>query len=1048
MPLRRLLSDAGQPDEHGRLPTSLDLSRQNLRAVPPAVRTMTHLRYLDLSVNSITRLPDWIGELERLTHLNLFQNRLSSVPESIGRLQELTELNLGDNQLTSLPASIGRLASLIRLDLDVNRITALPGSIGGLDRLVKLTLFRNRLTDLPASIARLSALTWLDVSDNRFGAFPEPVTELTGLTRLELTRAGLTDLPDSIGRLVNLVELRLDANRLTRLPRSITALTSLRRLNLNGNKFAELPEYLSALTELSRLDAEYNGLRSLPRSLLKLDKLELLHLEGNLLPPEQRAAAVAGLPALREFMEGLDTGSADFREAKLVLVGEGEVGKSSLLAAMRGEPFDPDRGSTHGIEVKTLDLTGPGGDPSEAITMNAWDFGGQKAYRPTHQLFFTAPAVYVVVWKARTGSMQGFVDYWIDLIRRRTSDDDIKIHIVATHVDGQHPRIDQAGLMQRHGDLIGGFHFVDSRTGFGIDDLRAALWESAAAIPQLNREVPAGWKDLRRSLVQSGESFLEYPDYLRRAETFGLDEDAAGALAAIATRLGYWIHYPEIPGLKEIVVLKGDWLSTAVSHIVDDAETAARHGLVEHRRLVHLWNNPDKPPNERYDPKFHPALLQLMEKYDLSYRIAEAEGRPPSSLIAQLVDEVPPPLEEVWDGFGPHLREDSQLCEFLDTRGVKGVPEGLVHQLIVRWHRHSLGRERFEDSVHWHSGFVIQPGPYARALVRLEGQRLRVTVKAAYPEQFLQEFIKDLEDYAGELWPGFRLKRLVPCGNECVDPDGSRTGLFGLERLLTRRSIGKKTAECRRCWEDMPIDRLIHRPPEDEDDEPVRPAFPAPPEARGRGSGEAQRSEAEALARIEAEIGKLKDLFTDEAVNGPRFYTVELLDRRSWSRRLMHVRVRVVLWCEHSRLPLYVLDGDPDSGVFEIDVPRTWLVKSAPWIKRTLKVLWSTVLPGGSVALDLFVPSFDPAAIENHLELAEESFKILSEVGEDAIDADSQPPWEVRDGRSGAQLRRLHAFLQSADPGFGGLERVQDRGKFLWVHRDFVSEYEPGPPDF
>ncbi|SDD18983.1 COR domain-containing protein [Glycomyces harbinensis] len=1027
---------------------TLNLSRMNLTALPDGIRELDRLTDLDVGVNSLSRLPDWIGELRGLRRLNLFQNRITSLPESIGELGHLTELNLGHNQLTSLPATIGNLASLIRLDLDINRITALPGSIGRLERLVKLSIFHNDLTDLPASIARLRDLTWLDAADNRFGTFPEPVTELTGLTRLEMTRTRLTDLPDSIGRLVNLVHLGLDFNRLTRLPRTITALTNLSRLNLNGNKFNELPEYISGLTGLSRLDAENNGLRSLPRSILKLGRLEQLYLEGNLLPPEQRAAAESGLPALREFMEGLDTGSADFREAKLVLVGEGEVGKSSLLAAMRGEPFDPHRGSTHGVEVKTLELTGPGGEPSSAITMNAWDFGGQKAYRPSHQLFFTAPAVYVVVWKARLGSMQGFVDYWIDLIRRRTSDEHIRIHIVATHVDGQHPKIDQASLMQRYDDVIGGFHFVDSRTGLGIDDLRAALWDSAAAIPQINREVPAGWRNLRRSLIQSGESYLEYDDYLRRAEAHGLDEDAARALATIATQLGYWIHYPRINGLKEIVVLKGDWLSKAVSLVVDDAETASRHGLVEHRRLSRLWNDPGNGPDFRYDPKFHPALIQLMEKYDLSYRIAESEGRPPSSLIAQLVDEVAPPLHRAWDEFGPHLKEDSQLCEFLDTRGAKGIPEGLLHQLIVRWHRHSLGRERFEDSVHWHSGFVIQPSRYTRVMVRLEEQRLRVTVKAAYPELFLETFIQDLEDYVGEHWPGFRVKRLVPCAGECLDPERSGTGLFGLERLLTRRSLGKKTAECRRCWADMPIDRLIHRPPDGEDEEPAG----GPPVPRGRrelGLGVAERGEAEQLERIEEEIQKLITLFTDEAVNGPRFYTVELRDRESWSRRLTHTGVRVVLWCEHSRLPLYVLDDDPRSGVFEIDVPRDWLVRSAPWISRTLKVLWSTVLPGGSVAMDLLVPSFDPAVIENHLELAEESFKIVTEIGEKAIaGAERQPAWGVGDGQSGAQLRRLHAFLDDADPGFGGLERVQDRGKFLWVHPDFVSEYEPGTPSF
>jgi internalin A len=1037
--------------------TTLDLSRQNLTAVPDTVAGLQHLKSLDLSVNGLARLPGWIGELTGLERLNLYGNRLTVLPDSIGNLERLSELNLGDNQLTALPASIGNLASLTRLDLDMNGITALPGSIGRLTRLARLDLYRNQLTDLPASTARLGALTRLDLSDNRLGTLPEPVTALAGLTRLDLARNGLTFLPETIGRLVNLVHLGLERNRLTALPDSIALLTRLNRLDLTRNRFQALPESIGNVTELVRLDLEGNRLSTLPRSITRLENLAGLYMEGNLLPPELRAAAAAGRHALAEFMEGVETAGTDFREAKLVVVGEGEVGKSSLLAAMRGEPFDPARGSTHGIEVKTLAVAGPEDDPAAGITLNAWDFGGQRVYRSTHQLFFTSPSVYVVVWKARQGPMQGFVDYWINLIRRRAGDEHVRIHIVATHVDldGQHPRIDQASLLEEHGDLIGGFHFVDSATGTGIEDLKRALWRSAAAMPQIHREVPAGWRDLRRSLVESGESYLEYADYLARAAAHGLDEEAAGALARIATELGYWIHYPEISGLDAIVVLKGDWLSTAISLVLDDAGTAARHGLVEHRRLRELWDDPDRPPRLRYDPKFHPALLRLMEKYDISYRIAEAPGRPSSSLIAQLVDEAPPSLGEVWDAFGAGLTEDAQLCEFLDANGAKGIPEGLLHQLIVRWHRRSLGRERFEDSVHWHNGFVIQPDPYSRALIRIEGQRLRVAVKALYPDQFMHEFIRDLEDYVGELWPGFRLKRLVPCGGQCLDPERSQAGLFGLERLLSRRRAGKRFAECRRCWADVPIDALVHRGPGDGPGggEPERadPRLPAPVvdfAALVRRAGAAEADQIERWTATHREIQKLIQLVSDEAARGPRFYTVELRDRQAWHQRLTHVGVRVVLWCEHSRMPLYVLDGDPASGVYDLDMPRDWLIRSAPWIKRTLKVLWSTVLPGGAGLLDLLVPAFDQEAIEGHLELAEESFKTIAEFSDTATSTADEKAWMASDGRSGAELRRLHAFLEKVDPGFGGLERVQDLDKYLWVHRGFVTEYEPGPPSF
>ena len=52
-------------------------------------------------------------------------------------------------------------------------------------------------------------------------------------------------------------------------------------------------------------------------------------------------------------------------------------------------------------------------------------------YRPTHQLFFSAPAVYLVVWKPREGSQAGQVKEWIQLVKRR--EPSAKIIVVATH---------------------------------------------------------------------------------------------------------------------------------------------------------------------------------------------------------------------------------------------------------------------------------------------------------------------------------------------------------------------------------------------------------------------------------------------------------------------------------------------------------------------------------------------------------------------------------------------------------------------------------------
>jgi Ras of Complex, Roc, domain of DAPkinase/Leucine rich repeat len=198
--------------------------------------------------------------------------------------------------------------------------------------------------------------------------------------------------------------LGLIANQLSQLPPEIIQLQNLTHLGLNANQLTTLPVEIAQLQHLVHLDLAYNPLNS-----------------------ELAAAYENGMETFLAYLRAQAEASITLNEAKLILVGEGKVGKSSLLGALRGDPWVEGRPTTHGIEIKSVHIT----HQNTEITLNAWDFGGQDVYRPTHQLFFSAPAIYLVVWKPREGKKQGFVKEWITLITRR--EPAAKILIVATH---------------------------------------------------------------------------------------------------------------------------------------------------------------------------------------------------------------------------------------------------------------------------------------------------------------------------------------------------------------------------------------------------------------------------------------------------------------------------------------------------------------------------------------------------------------------------------------------------------------------------------------
>ncbi|GAA2165422.1 MULTISPECIES: leucine-rich repeat domain-containing protein [Glycomyces] len=1057
--------------------TELNCSSNNLGYLPDSICGLAHLIELDLDANDLSALPERIGDLGRLTGLGLHNNRLTALPSSFGDLTALTEIGLIGNRITSLPDSITRCTAVEEIHLLGNRLERLPESIGDLTAVRVLSLRDNDLQCLPESIGNLTALEDLDAWGCTLDALPESIGSLSSLVQLNVAFNRISEVPESIGNLTALTKLDLSFNQVALLPDSIGGLTALTVLDLRSNELSSLPESIGNLVELRTLDANENALSALPESIGNLDSLRKLNLErnhlsalpstlarlpgltelpvgGNPFSPEVAAVSDSGHEGLMTFLKEIATDGVDVREAKLVVVGEGAVGKSTLLAAMMGEPFEEDRDSTHGIEVKPLVLAEGN---SEECVLNAWDFGGQPTYRPTHQLFFTAPAVYLVVWKPRHGPRRDNVEEWIELIRRRAGDE-VRVHVVATHggPKDRFAHIDEASLRQAHGQVIAGFHQIDSRTGEGIEALKAAVRGTASRLPHFERKLPGSWRRFQDSQRRSPEPYLEYGDYLARAAEHGLTETSARTLATVATDLGHWCHYPNIPGLNQLVVLKGDWLSAAVSLVIDDAQTVRDHGLIEHSSLKEIWDDPSNPSHLRDPEKVHRVLLRLMEKYEISYRVSGGHGgRPPTSLIAQLVDPSTPPLDR-WEHYGRGLPVQSRILKFSDASGNFHLPEGLIYRLIVRLHQFSLGRERYEQSLHWTGGLVIDHGMHGRALIKLQRNQLMVAVKAVAPEYLLTMIVEEIRAHVGEFWQGVKIHTLVSCGGHCNDPAGSREGQWDLERLFNRRLKGKHEISCGSCDEDVSIQELLSGvavPSTSEErfasavtgalDERFDLQAERIRQGGFQSGGEMGNEMTSLITRAESYLQDMLKGLEGEAVHGPRLFTLDLMGRNEADRPSSAAATcKVTLWCEYSRKPVWTFGPDPLEGIYALQMPTEWLFTAASWI-NAMSVLLNVALPDRTEGMSPYVSQTPWRAIEEQVLYTRHAFIDARQIGREDLTS-------IGDVRPDMLLRQLHASIRdSGDQGlnFGGLVRVRNRGRYLWVHPRFEAELNPGLPE-
>lgn len=819
-----------------------------------------------------------------------------------------------------------------------------------------------------------------------------------------------------------------------------------------------------------------NQLVDLPVSLIQLERLKELDLNYNPLNPELAAAYKDGLDAVKRYLRSKAEAQVVLNEAKLILVGEGEVGKSCLLGALRGDEWEEGRPTTHGIEIKLVKVIAPG--TGTEITLNGWDFGGQRVYRPTHQLFFSAPAVYLVVWKPREGPQQGFVKDWIKLIKHR--EPEAKILVVATHGGpGQRqPDVDRQEIWNLFGrDMVIDFLLVDSKPGEktgerpGIAALKEAIARMAAGLPEMGRTVPKRWQQARESLQQTGKAYLHLDEVLDICRERGMDEDEARLFVTISHRLGHLIHYEHDPTLRDIVVLKPDWLATAISFVLDDKQTRDDHGLVRFSRLSHLWNDPAREPEFRYPPELHPVFLRLMERFDLSYRVAGLPGTGPEdeiSLIAQLVPDVRPDRIPEWENYGTEGDEQqAQICRIVEEgSGQSATAEGLFYRLIVRQHRFSLGRVNYPESVHWQRGLVLDDDYNGRALLEHVGNDVRITVRAAYPERFLSVLTNEVKWLVDSFWEGLRCDVMVPC----IEPCGKNApgiGLFEVQKLIESKKRKRPEYPCPVCNEWQDIDCLLRNAPA---------ARPTPTQelfaefatmraevSRVRALLIVQHGEAlgrfdrldvgtqRILSQVDAAFTSLMQALTDEAKDGPRLFSFQPLDPGFFDRPgWVSQKFRLTLWCEHSRLPLPELNKQEGksskAGVYDLNLPRDWFVRAAPFLKVLAGTL-SLVLPVASSATKLVLDENTYKGIEKELDLGQRSVESVIKGGEKAeswLGRSDAPDLEHGEAirAQGAILRELHALLKQKDPTFGGLIRVQNKQQqFLWVHSQFAGEY-------
>jgi GTPase SAR1 family protein len=527
----------------------------------------------------------------------------------------------------------------------------------------------------------------------------------------------------------------------------------------------------------------------------------VLQLADNPLNPELDAAYAEGLNAVKRYLRELAKGVKKRYEAKLLILGDGNEGKTCVSRAIRGLPFLP-QVTTRGVDVEQWRF----GHPDHAkrankeITLNIWDFEGQEINHQTHQFFLTTQALYLLVFKCRDQFPMDRAEYWLDTIRARAPQ--AKVAIVISESEERTPYVPQDKFRAEYRDLLAGENWlfaVGCKDNSGIPNLQEFLKRAAADLEFMGRDWPESYSRAEKAIKDKANEGTPHISRGELYDTFrrcSIDESIFKDLAGSMSTLGVMTQFPDCPDLRDFIVLQPQWLTKAISEIMEDRQLTSDKGEIALQRMEMIWEG------KSYSGMF-PTFHNCMKEFELCYDLEDASR---SCLVPLRFGYERPPIP--WsDSEG--MKERRVEYE-LNIR----PPTGLMSRFIVKTHHMMVTTSDHPKGVYWHNGVFLRTGGgplTSEALCEFDGdiRKLRIQVRAAFPQNLLEQihgYVKAVFSF----FRGLEAQRSYGCIkiDELTESERKCSGVHSESRIYS--AIRKqRVLDCEYEFHDVDPQKLI-----------------------------------------------------------------------------------------------------------------------------------------------------------------------------------------------------------------------------------------------
>ncbi|MCB9317545.1 MAG: leucine-rich repeat domain-containing protein, partial [Lewinellaceae bacterium] len=687
----------------------------------------------------------------------------------VSELQNLELLYCDNTQIIDL-APLAKLKKLQSLSCFATKIADLA-PIANLSKLNILHCARTQVVDL-SPIASLTNLANLNIGETQVKDLG-PVTKLLNLTDLLCFNTHVSDL-EALSNLHKLEELHCDGTHITDLS-PIAHLTNLHALSCFNTLLTDLSPIKLLIQKGIPVKwqdfEEYISSQSRQKSFILLKGTPLI------IPPVEFAQE--GNQAILEFFDQLGDDRTPLNELKIIFLGEGAAGKTSLIKRIRKETFNPKESQTHGIRIRKTPFE-IGGD---TIHTHIWDFGGQEVMHATHQFFLSRRCIYVLVLNSRSDEK---AEYWL---KHATSfGADSPVLVVLNKID-ENPGYDvnRKQLLEKY-PQIAGFYRLSCKNDEGIADFEKALQEQVARSDTRRTPFPKAWLAVKQHFSDMQADYIESEVFRQVCAENGVDKIfSQDVLLQFLHDLGVVINFRNLKNF-DTQILNPLWLTNGVYRIINSPIVAGQKGLMHERDFDAVINDPHfNTTNTQEKPFRYPKnkleyIVRVMQEFELCFPLENH-----SYVVPQLL-----PVDE------PEFRFEGTVLHFV-LRFPDFLPDSVFPRLMVKLNRF------IDGDLRWRTGMVLhKPSVFnARARVRAdrEDKEIRIDLCGEEPRRFLSFIRETVREIAAD-FTKLDYDEMVPI-------PGAKKEFKRYSMLVAMEKAGKKDVFSEELEKDVSLASLL-----------------------------------------------------------------------------------------------------------------------------------------------------------------------------------------------------------------------------------------------